>query len=50
MGDIKVISDFNQISEENFLKYLELINHAGKAVAEQLYGDFSEDADLSIHE
>ena len=50
VGNTKVISNFNQISEENFLKYLELIKHAGKAVAEQLYGDFSEDANLSIHE
>ena len=50
VGNTKVISDFNQISEENFLKYLELIKHVGKAVAEQLYGDFSEDANLSIHE
>ena len=28
--NIKVISDFNQISEENFLVYIQLIKPAGK--------------------
>ena len=50
MGNIKAISGFNQISEEKFLAYVELIKPAGKEVAEKLYGDFSEDANLAIHE
>ena len=50
VGNIKAISGFNQISEEKFLAYVELIKPAGKEVAEKLYGDFSEDANLAIHE
>ena len=50
MGNIKAISGFNQISEEKFPAYVELIKPAGKEVAEKLYGDFSEDANLAIHE
>ena len=46
----KFTSDFNQISEENFLVYIQLIKPSGKKVAEKLYGDFSEDANLAIHE
>ena len=47
--NIKVISDFNQILEENFLVYIQLIKPAGKKAAEKLYDDFSEDAHLAIN-
>ena len=50
MGNINAISDFIQISEEHFLSYVELIKPAEKEVAEKLYGVFSEDANLVIHE
>ena len=50
MGNINAISDFIQISEEHFLSYVELIKPAEKEVAEKLYGVFSEDANLAIHE
>ena len=50
MGNINAISDFIQISEEHFLSYVELIKPAEKEVAEKLYGVFSEDAILVIHE
>ena len=48
--NVKAISDFNQISEENFLAYVELTKPIGKEVAEKLYDDFSEDASLVVHE
>ena len=48
--NIKVTSDFNQISEENFLVHIQLIKPAGKKVAEKFYGDSSEDANLARHE
>ena len=48
--NIKVTSDFNQISEENFLVYIQLIKPAGKKVAEKFDGDSSEDANLARHE
>ena len=47
--NIKVISDFNQILEENFLVYIQLIKPAGRKTAEKLYDDFSEDAHLAIN-
>ena len=50
MENINAISDFIQISEEHFLSYVELIKPAEKEVAEKLYGVFSEDANLVIHE
>ena len=50
--NVKAISDFNQISEENFLAYVELTKPTGKEVAEKLYDDFmmTEDASLTVHE